>query len=226
MWHAAPVLNLTSVLAALTAIVAVADWAVVARRRKDLETWLKPTTLALLIGTVIAAGALDGGVGVALVVALVLGLVGDVALLDETVEWRFITGLGAFLVGHLAYVACFVSIGWAGGWWLAAGAVLIGIALGVGRVGSILAGARREGGSGMVAPVVVYMLVIGVMTVSAWGTHSWWIAIGASVFMCSDTILANNKFVQPLSWAKPAIMVTYHVGQALIATGVLVRVAR
>ena len=221
MCHAAHVLNLTFVLAVLTAVVAVADWGAVARGRKDLETWLKPATLVLLIGTVVAAGALGHSAGVWLVAALVLGLVGDVALLDDTVEWRFIAGLAAFLVGHLAYVVCFLGIGTDGGWWLYVGAALLGVALGVGRVSAILAGARRDGGVRLVVPVVVYMLVITAMTISGWETESWWIAIGSSVFVASDTILANNKFVKPLSWARPAIMVTYHVGQALIAVGVL-----
>jgi len=40
-------------------------------------------------------------------------------------------------------------------------------------------------------------------------------------FVASDTILAMDRFVRPRSWARPAIMVTYHLGQALIVWGVL-----
>lgn len=216
--------TLTTALAVVTAGVAVADWIAVARGRKDVETWLKPATLALLIATVVAAGALHHVAGVWLVVALVLGMIGDIALLDDTVEARFLAGLAAFLVGHLGYVVCFEVLGVEGGGWFLVGALLVGLALGVARVKSILDGARRDGGTALVAPVLVYMFVIVAMTIAAWSTQSLWIAIGATVFVASDAILANNKFVRPLSWARPAIMVTYHVGQALIAAGVLVRV--
>lgn len=213
---------LIAVLAVLTALVAVADWAVVVRDRRDLETWLKPATLALLTVTAIAAGALDHTAGVWLVVALVLGMLGDIALLDETVEARFTAGLAAFLVGHLAYVACFVALGLTLGWWLAGGVVVMVVALAVGN--GVLPGALRDGGWGLAVPVAVYMGVIGAMTITAWLTEDWWIAVGASVFVCSDSVLAINKFVRPLSWGRPVVMVTYHVGQALIATGVLLAV--
>ena len=43
----------------------------------------------------------------------------------------------------------------------------------------------------------------------------------------SDAMLAVNRFVRPLPGARVLIMVTYHVGQALMAIGVLtVPVAR
>ncbi|GAB3853013.1 hypothetical protein GCM10028801_04930 [Nocardioides maradonensis] len=214
--------TLTTVLAVATAVAAVADWVAVARGRKDLETWLKPATLALLIGTVIAAGALDHAAGVWLVVALVLGMIGDVALLDDTVEWRFVAGLSAFLVGHLGYVVCFARVGLeSSGWWVV-GAVVVLVAFVVAR--GVLPAAVREGGPGLGIAVATYMAVIAAMTITGWATASPWIAVGAAVFVCSDTTLALNRFVKPLSWARPAIMVTYHVGQALIAAGVLVRV--
>ena len=41
------------------------------------------------------------------------------------------------------------------------------------------------------------------------------------VFVASDSILSVNRFVRPLPQARLAIMVTYHVGQALIVAGVL-----
>lgn len=214
--------TLTTALAVVTAVVAVADWAAVARGRKDLETWLKPATLALLIATVVAAGALHHTAGAWLVVALVLGMIGDIALLDDAVEWRFVAGLAAFLVGHLGYVVCFTRVGLEhSGWWVV-GALVVLAAFVIAR--GVLPAAAREGGVGLGIAVATYMAVIAAMTVTGWATASPWIAAGAAVFVCSDTTLALNKFVRPLSWAGPAIMVTYHVGQALIAVGVLERV--
>ncbi len=43
----------------------------------------------------------------------------------------------------------------------------------------------------------------------------------ATVFVASDAMLAVNRFVRPLPGARVLIMVTYHVGQALMAVGVL-----
>ena len=60
--------------------------------------------------------------GVWLLVALVFGLLGDVALLSDSLP-RFRAGVWAFLVGHLAYLVCFASLGltvpaWSwSGWW-------------------------------------------------------------------------------------------------------------
>lgn len=212
----------TVALVFLTAVVAVADWIAVARARKDLETWFKPATLALMIAAVVAAGALHHAAGAWLVVALVLGMIGDIALLDDAVEWRFVAGLAAFLVGHLAYVVCFVRVGLeSSGWWVVGAAVVL-VAFVVAR--GVLPAAVREGGPGLGVAVAAYMGVIGAMTITGWATASLWIAGGTAVFVCSDTTLALNKFVRPLSWARPAIMVTYHVGQGLIAAGVLMRV--
>lgn len=212
--------TLTTALAVVTAVVAVADWVAVARGRKDVETWLKPATLALLIATVVAAGALHHTAGGWLVLALVLGMIGDVALLDDTVEWRFVAGLAAFLVGHLAYVVCFLELGISRWFWIGGAVVLM--ALATGR--EVLPATYREGGLALATPVAVYMAVIGAMTLFGTGTASFLIGLGCVVFVTSDTTLAYNKFVRPLSWARPVIMVTYHVGQALIAAGVLERV--
>jgi alkenylglycerophosphocholine/alkenylglycerophosphoethanolamine hydrolase len=43
--------------------------------------------------------------------------------------------------------------------------------------------------------------------------------LGAASFFISDSILAWNKFVTPLSRASFKVMVTYHLGQILIALG-------
>jgi uncharacterized membrane protein YhhN len=63
--------------------------------------------------------------------------------------------------------------------------------------------------------------VIGAMLIIAFDTGEPLIAVGASVFAASDSVLAVNRFVSPRPWAPVAVMVTYHVGQALIVAGVL-----
>ena len=59
------------------------------------------------------------------------------------------------------------------------------------------------------------------MVIVAFDTGQPLIAAGATVFAASDSILAVDRFVEPRPWAPLAVMITYHVGQALIVAGVL-----
>jgi uncharacterized membrane protein YhhN len=63
--------------------------------------------------------------------------------------------------------------------------------------------------------------VIGAMVIVAFDTGHPLIAVGATVFAASDSILAVDRFVSPRPWAPVAVMVTYHLGQALIVAGLL-----
>lgn len=200
------------------AVLAVVDWRAVARSDRRSETWAKPATLVALIGVAAALGATDVAGGAWLLVALAFGLLGDVMLLGDSTT-RFQAGLGAFLLGHLAYLVSFVQVGLDQGTWAVMGAVVTLAGLTVAR--GVLPATQRSDGLALSGPVAVYMAVIAAMTVAAWWTGVWQIALGASIFLGSDTILAVNRFVRPLSWAPVAIMVTYHVGQALIVLGVL-----
>lgn len=217
---------LTDFLALATACVAVVDWLAVAADRRDIEAGAKPATLLLLLLTAASAGAAEHPAGLWLLFALLLGVIGDVALLDDENAERFLLGLAAFLVGHIGYLVCFAvlpgPLSWFAGFWVWGGMGVVALAFSVGN--GVLPGAHRMGGWGLAVPVAAYMAVITAMTVAAWLTQDWWIALGATVFVASDSVLAINKFVRPLGWARPAIMVIYHVGQALIATGVLLEV--
>jgi uncharacterized membrane protein YhhN len=77
-------------------------------------------------------------------------------------------------------------------------------------------------------PVAAYVLVIAAMAAQAWGrakqlgiAASLWVALGSSVFMLSDTLLAVDKFVSPLPYAGLWVLATYYVAQGLIVRGVL-----
>jgi uncharacterized membrane protein YhhN len=68
------------------------------------------------------------------------------------------------------------------------------------------------------------MLVLGAMVVPAWGTARPLVAVGATVFMASDALLARNRFLGTAldeRLSRVLVMVTYHVGQALIVLGAL-----
>lgn len=197
---------------------ALVDWYAVAKGDRRTEAWAKPATLVALIVVALVLGATDTSAGTWLLVALLLGLAGDVFLLGES-DTRFRLGLAAFLVGHLAFLVSFTRLGlhpptWT--WW--AWVVLLVCLLATRQVAPA---AYVHGGTALALPVAAYTVVIGAMVIIAFDTGVPLIAAGATVFAVSDSILAVDRFVEPRPWAPVAVMVTYHVGQALIVAGVL-----
>ena len=80
---------------------------------------------------------------------------------------------------------------------------------------------HRQGGAALSVPVAVYTAAIGAMLVCAWFTGEPLLALGATIFVASDATLSVDRFVRPLPRAHLLVMVTYHLGQALIVAGVL-----
>ena len=203
---------------ALPAVLALVDWYAVARADRRTETWAKPAVLAALIVTALDLGATDTTPGLWLLVALALGLVGDVFLLGDS-DTRFRLGLAAFLVGHLGYVVCFATLGLDPAEWAWVAWVVLLVCLLVTR--QVAPATYMRGGAALAVPVALYTVVIGAMLILAFDTGEPLIAVGATVFAASDSILAVDRFVQPRPWAHVVVMVTYHLGQALIVAGVL-----
>lgn len=207
-------------------VAALANWWAVGdpatARKHRLEQWAKPITMGLLVGVAATAGSPDDGVRVALVIGAVLGLVGDVALLADS-EPRFLVGLGAFALGHLAYAVAAVQVDVTP--WALVGAAFMVALLAFRFVSRILPGARREGGGAMAGAVVFYGVVISLMVIAAWGmfttaSPAWLAAVGAMLFAISDWVLGHRKFAGPLPFGRLGVMVPYHLGQALLILGV------
>ena len=212
----------------LAGLSALGDWVAVARRNERAEFVLKPLTMVLLF-TATCFGDL-GNAKPWLLAALALGLVGDVALLfspdepapagtDAELDPAFLAGLGAFLLGHLAYLAAFAAHG-LHGWQATAGVLVVAGATGL-VMPKVLRGAHREGGTALATVVGIYSAVLALMVVFAFGTAAVATAIGAAVFLASDTTLAWNRFVQPMLRGPVIVIVTYHVAQLLIVVGLL-----
>ena len=174
-----------------------------------------------------------------LLAALAASLAGDVFLM---LGGLFIPGLVAFLLAHLCYLGLFKQ----GRRWFALRDALALILVIGGSVYAFL----WQGGlpAALRLPVAAYVLVIALMAAQAWGR--WYqaarapngrgpaeggpadrgpadggpallVALGASSFMLSDTLLATNLFVQPLPWAQLGVLSSYYLAQALIVTGLL-----
>jgi alkenylglycerophosphocholine/alkenylglycerophosphoethanolamine hydrolase len=196
-----------------TAVAAVTNWYTRISEHPRLETVSKPLTTILVIWVAVAAGGSRTSTVLA-VIGLICCLVGDIALLD--VVDRFVVGLGAFLVGHIVFIAMFATLHLPCPGWGIAAAIIIAVhgAL-IGR--RIVSGAADQDPK-LRIPVTAYLFVISAMFVVAVTTGRWWAVAGAVAFVVSDTVLGWRAFVRERSWMALAVMVTYHaalVGLAL-----------
>lgn len=195
-------------------VAALADWWSVGRERRDIEAVAKPAVLVALIAAATALTPADPQVRTAVVVALTLGLIGDVLLFFD----QFIAGAAAFLLGHLAYLVAFLLVPQQLAW-LIGGAVLLGILIGV-IAGPVVAGARER--SRVLGTVVIcYLVALGAVLVFGIGTGNLWAAAGVTLFSASDALLAYGRFVGPTPGGRVVVHVTYHVAQALIVVSLL-----
>ncbi|GAB3884155.1 lysoplasmalogenase family protein [Terrabacter terrigena] len=203
------------VLSVALAVTAAINWSSVRRADQLLERVTKPLVVVLLMGvawSLYGEGRVPGSPGLLpVLVALVLCLVGDVALLDST-ETRFLVGLGAFLLAHVAYIWAILGTTPADGFaWLlllaAPAVVLLHAKLGRDIV--------RHSGAQKV-PVLVYQLVLSALLLVAASRGDWLLLLGCAVFVTSDAVLGHDRFVQARGWAPLTVIVSYHVAQALI----------
>lgn len=208
-------LAVSALLAA--AVVAVIDWWAVQRDRRAIEIVAKPLAMALLVVVAATWGDAPGDVRAWLVVGALFGVVGDVALLDAG-ERAFLVGLSAFAVGHLAYALAAIGLGVEPVWMLPGVAVMIAL-LGFRFAARTVPGAHAAGGAVLAGAVVVYAAVISSMTITAWGTGVVVAGVGATSFAVSDWVIGHRRFVGPVPYGRLAVMVPYHVGQALLIVG-------
>jgi uncharacterized membrane protein YhhN len=196
-------------LIALTVVIAVADWWAVETDRRTVEYVLKPATmLALIAAAVVLPDAEPESAQLFFVAGLVCSLIGDVLLMLD--EKLFIGGLIAFLMAHVAYVVGLTQFDLTPPL-LFVGVLVVLIAAAV--VGSRVVRGAGEQDSRLAAPVAVYMAVISLMVMMAFGTAVPIAILGAVLFYASDGILGWNRFVQPLPHGRLAVMTTYHLGQ-------------
>ncbi|WP_240041043.1 lysoplasmalogenase [Paenibacillus ginsengarvi] len=149
--------------------------------------------------------------GICVLIGLFFCMLGD-GLLGVS----FVVGLSAFLVGHLFYIAGFLS---AWRFSFAKAVMLLPIAAYGFLVGrELLAALVQNGQTPLLVPVVLYVLVISFMAWASIMTGRGWAAFGALLFVASDSILAWNKFVSDVAYSGPLIMTTYYAAQFLIAS--------
>jgi uncharacterized membrane protein YhhN len=167
------------------------------------------------LGVALALGAGQSAYGRAMLAGMVCCWAGDLLLVAQRNRGLFVSGLLAFLFGHLAYSTAFVSRGQAIGGWLPALPVMLGFAALVLRwLGPHLD--RR-----MRAPVYLYVAAISAMMVFAAGTHAFErelpLLAGAFLFLLSDLAVARNRFVAPGFINRALGLPVYFLAQLLLA---------
>jgi len=155
--------------------------------------------------------------------ALAFSWLGDVLLevsrLSDS-DNLFLAGLGGFLVAQVLYVVAFAPVVrsstpprpplWA----------LAYVLYGAGLV-AFLAPELGE----FLLPVAVYAAAICTMGVVASGVNAW-TALGAALFVASDTLIAVGRFTDLLTigdnWERVLVIGTYLPAQGLIVVGVVI----
>ena len=182
----------------------------------------KPLVMVIAIVFVAARARSTGATGTfgtkfdaLLVGALVFSLGGDVFLMLP--GNYFIPGLGSFLVAHLFYL---VLLRQGQGWFPSRTALLCVLGFGAVMVGVLWNGL---GDPVLKVAVVAYVSVIALMAAQAIGravvlgdAAARWVAVGACVFMASDSLIAINKFLTPVPLSPLWILCTYYAAQMLI----------
>lgn len=214
------IINMLAVLAAIAAIAGAAldgPW-----------LWLhyigKPLTTLLILWLAFSAQpAVDARYRHAVLAGLVLSLVGDVCLMLP--GDRFVPGLVAFLLAHVCYIVAFAP-GSSGKARALAFAVVAAIAAGN------LAGLLPRVDAALKMPVLAYVAVLATMAAFALA-RAWtpaikgalprttgMAAIGAVLFMVSDSLLAWDRFSGGVPMPALLVLSSYWLAQWCIARSV------
>ncbi|WP_428246076.1 lysoplasmalogenase [Ferrovibrio sp.] len=160
-----------------------------------------------------------GGDAVAklLSLALLFSAAGDVFLALDRVR-LFVPALGSFLLAHLAYLVLFLryrgrpALRLQLRQWVLITLLLI--------YAAIMLAVLTPGLGKLLLPVYGYVAAIIAMGIAALALPGKpLVGLGAVSFILSDSLIALDKFVEPIAWAGPAIWITYVAAQVLILLG-------
>jgi alkylglycerol monooxygenase len=194
----------------------------------QVHQFFKPLTLLLLMFLVAAQARAPGDsrqLKSLLLAALLASLAGDVLLMLP--GNYFIPGLAAFLVAHLFYIVLLQRSTQPEQWLPSRMALAATLVYGAGMYVVLWHGLR---GPVLAGAVAAYVVVIALMAAQALGRAAvlrnrpaMLVALGACFFMLSDTLLALNRFVQPLPMVGLWVLGTYYIAQIMIARNILAK---
>jgi len=186
------------------------------RLEDDAIKWAaKPVASLGFLAAALSEGASASSYGTWVIVALLFSWFGDVLLIPRGAKKWFRLGLGAFLLGHVAYVGAF----------LARGIVFWGFGVALLALSAVAYGISRwllpQVGDRLKAPVVAYIAVITLMVAAAISTTlvspDWRILVAALMFYVSDLFVARQRFVKAGYINRLLGLPLYYVAQLLFA---------
>lgn len=206
-----------AVFLVLAVVAAVLDWVAVARESAVLEYVSKPGATLAFLATAASLDVPHGAPWTWRLVALAFCVLGDVFLMLP--RDAFVPGLASFALAQISFTIGFVTDE------VRVERLVIGLLVAV-PAAMLLArrfvGAIRRAGRGdLVGPVVVYVVVISAMAVGSVAAGSAVAIAGAVIFMVSDSLIAESRFVAARPWHPVGIMVTYHLALAGLVLGSL-----
>ena len=160
----------------------------------------------------------------AVAIGMALSLVGDICLMLP--GDLFVPGLVAFLLAHIAYIAAFAP-----GSGMKARAIAFALVAIVGAAN--LVGLLPRVDTALKIPVVAYTVVLASMAAFALARDrtpaiasmlprsARWAAIGAVLFMASDSLLAWDRFGGGIPMSALLVLGTYYAAQWCIARSVV-----
>ena len=167
----------------------IAEWA----KSKVAMAAAKMSAASAFLAMALASGALESTYGQILLTGLALCWIGDACLLSAGRSTAFLVGIGAFLLGHLAYATAFHHLG-------IDPISLLGSAAVVGGLGVfVLRWLRPHVPEDLRIAVFCYVGVISLMVAMSISVviagQSPLLAVGAIGFALSDLFVARERFV-------------------------------
>jgi uncharacterized membrane protein YhhN len=211
----------------VVSILAIVNWIASDQKWKTVIYVTKPATMLALLWWIWQSVGWGGSM-LWFALGAFFCLAGDVFLMVP--KDMFIFGLLSFLVGHVCYIlglnniAPYINL-WGGFLVILLGAYLVWL------YPKLAGGLSEKGKTALKIPVLIYSLVISLMVYSAlmtWTRPGWstvaalLVSIGAVLFFTSDSMLAWDRFLKPLSHARLRVMLTYHLGQIGIIVGAMI----
>ncbi len=193
-----------------------------------LHTLCKPLLLVTLLVYYVAVNrSIRQPVSMVVILALIFSWGGDVLLMFEG-ELYFIFGLVSFLIAHVCYIFSFRQFRAEDDTQALHGLQKVRFGFPVILYGTGLVVILYPHLGNLSMPVLVYALVLTVMVLNALfryqrtTTASFTLVFGGAIlFMISDSVLAVNKFVEPIPMGGFWVMSTYVSAQFLIVSGLL-----
>jgi uncharacterized membrane protein YhhN len=188
----------------------------------------KPLLLPLLIGYYVTSTSKEERSRTVLL-ALAFSWLGDVLLMFQPQgELFFIGGLLAFLVAHLYYIFAYRQFMSEDTSKALLGVQRFRFSFPIILAGTGLITVLYSHLGSLKIPVIIYSLILVLMVVNAlfrFGRTSLtsfaMVFFGATLFMISDSMIAINKFMLPISYSGFWVMLTYLVAQYLIIQGLI-----